>query len=705
MGFESLNFGFGGGGSGGGGGTVTGTGTDNHVVLWDGTGVPAIKDSDFIRTASEHLVPETTAIQDLGEGARRWRDLYLGSVINYASNLTFSENGTDSMYIDAGGDVAIGTNFTTPQGKVHIQTASAGVISPSTLGDDLIIENTLATGVSIFTNDTGTANLYYGTPTDGEAMRVFYIATNDSWLATLNSATWGSLILDGTGVSVGIAVGDTLFNVIEDDSIGTPLISADTIATFLNTATAGTNLAASLISGNTGSASLFFGDNNLENPGRVTYSNATNSMSFFTSSTFGVIIDGSQNVGIGVVSPTFNLDVLADTNIGDTSGYYIGGELVLESTAGFGTTVKSRGTGGTTDRVLFEALGGNRMGEFREGIALIDVPDATAVSTLQDSNLLFSGKFWNGVASENFDTTIVYNMLSTIPTSQIEFRIGGGSSDFTLRENGRAAINTDSSVDSHLVIAGDGTTPLWRFNTLGTNSFIGNANGTIQARANGLSTSSFGKMWETRKVGVSPQFNMYHFDDSTTLDISDSAAHGLLITNDSTTDDNFSYVGFTRFTSTTSVVSIGARIDQTNTTGDFVVLIRPSGGGTLNPFIIDRTGNSGFGSSLTSPNSGLQVDTTFAWKHVSSSVDDTSTDETIIGIDDTTVARTVTLQTADVVAGRIVIVKDESGAAGTNNITVDTQGAELIDGVASVSITANYGVIRVYSDGTNWFTI
>lgn len=77
--------------------------------------------------------------------------------------------------------------------------------------------------------------------------------------------------------------------------------------------------------------------------------------------------------------------------------------------------------------------------------------------------------------------------------------------------------------------------------------------------------------------------------------------------------------------------------------------------------------------------------------------------EVIIGVTSTAAARTITLSTAGTDNGRIVIVKDESGAAGTNNITIDTEGAELIDGAATKVISTNYGVVRLYSDGINWF--
>ena len=66
---------------------------------------------------------------------------------------------------------------------------------------------------------------------------------------------------------------------------------------------------------------------------------------------------------------------------------------------------------------------------------------------------------------------------------------------------------------------------------------------------------------------------------------------------------------------------------------------------------------------------------------------------------------TVTLPTAEVRKGRIYTVKDESGAAGSNNITVATEGSETIDGSVTDVISDNYGAKHYYSDGTNWFEV
>ena len=75
----------------------------------------------------------------------------------------------------------------------------------------------------------------------------------------------------------------------------------------------------------------------------------------------------------------------------------------------------------------------------------------------------------------------------------------------------------------------------------------------------------------------------------------------------------------------------------------------------------------------------------------------------IVGVTDTSAARTITLDTDTVTDGRIVHIKDESGGAETHNITIATEGSETIDGVNTFAIDANYGAVSLYCDGTNWF--
>jgi trimeric autotransporter adhesin len=76
----------------------------------------------------------------------------------------------------------------------------------------------------------------------------------------------------------------------------------------------------------------------------------------------------------------------------------------------------------------------------------------------------------------------------------------------------------------------------------------------------------------------------------------------------------------------------------------------------------------------------------------------------IIGVTSTAAARTITLLTPSGGGAQVYIIKDESQAAGTNNITVTPQGGKTIDGAASFVINTNGGACRTYYDGTNWET-
>ena len=74
-------------------------------------------------------------------------------------------------------------------------------------------------------------------------------------------------------------------------------------------------------------------------------------------------------------------------------------------------------------------------------------------------------------------------------------------------------------------------------------------------------------------------------------------------------------------------------------------------------------------------------------------------------ITDTSVARTVTLPAAPT-TGQVFKIKDASGAAGTNNITIDvTGGAITIDNATSQLINIDYGYLTVMFDGTEYWIV
>ncbi len=69
-----------------------------------------------------------------------------------------------------------------------------------------------------------------------------------------------------------------------------------------------------------------------------------------------------------------------------------------------------------------------------------------------------------------------------------------------------------------------------------------------------------------------------------------------------------------------------------------------------------------------------------------------------------TAPRIVTLPSASGMTNKVLIIKDESGTAATYNITVNVTAGGTIDGTASKVINLNYGLIELYSNGSQWFT-
>ncbi len=76
----------------------------------------------------------------------------------------------------------------------------------------------------------------------------------------------------------------------------------------------------------------------------------------------------------------------------------------------------------------------------------------------------------------------------------------------------------------------------------------------------------------------------------------------------------------------------------------------------------------------------------------------------LVGVDVSSNTVTITLGDASTKEGNGMIVNDESGNASSNNITVDTESSQSIDGSSSTTITSDYGSLKLYSDGTDWFT-
>ena len=77
----------------------------------------------------------------------------------------------------------------------------------------------------------------------------------------------------------------------------------------------------------------------------------------------------------------------------------------------------------------------------------------------------------------------------------------------------------------------------------------------------------------------------------------------------------------------------------------------------------------------------------------------------LVSYPSTAALTSLTLLSAQCVAGRTVVIKDTSGNAGTNTITIDTENSETIDGIDTLVINGNYDAVTIVSDGSNWWVV
>jgi hypothetical protein len=107
------------------------------------------------------------------------------------------------------------------------------------------------------------------------------------------------------------------------------------------------------------------------------------------------------------------------------------------------------------------------------------------------------------------------------------------------------------------------------------------------------------------------------------------------------------------------------------------------------------------GTIVSSPGSASIFETTA----VSTNLTIGNSDTFVYLIVNTSSARTLTLPLASgVSAGRVYIIKDATGSSESNNVTLNIQGSDTVDGASTQTLSSAYGSWTIVGDGSSkWY--
>ncbi len=113
-------------------------------------------------------------------------DFKIGELTNTSDTVP-----TEPFRIEAStGFVGIGiTAATSPDGTLHVHTATAGSVTANANADDLVIENTGTTGMSFLSPAAQNQHIYFGDETDNDIGRITYQHGDNSMVFTTDNTT------------------------------------------------------------------------------------------------------------------------------------------------------------------------------------------------------------------------------------------------------------------------------------------------------------------------------------------------------------------------------------------------------------------------------------------------------------------------------------------------------------------------------------
>jgi hypothetical protein len=120
-----------------------------------------------------------------------------------------SDGSTHCLFVNAGTN-KVGIKTSSPDGQLHIHTASAGSVAAGSAADELVLENSTSGGLSILTPNDASASIMFGDPEDNNVGMIQYVHNDDSMRFTVGASEAARIISDVLCVGTTTTVADDM---------------------------------------------------------------------------------------------------------------------------------------------------------------------------------------------------------------------------------------------------------------------------------------------------------------------------------------------------------------------------------------------------------------------------------------------------------------------------------------------------------------
>ncbi len=424
---------------------------------------------------------------------------------------------------------------------------------------------------------------------------------------------------------------------------------------------------------------------------RLTNNNAV--FSEFQTNTSGNLHISSSggNVGIGTATPTDTLSVSGTLAITGSLSIKSGSTVIINNLSLASTTTSSFLALDSNNNLILTSSG-KVVTEYVSASILnytnpadnriVTSVDATSVNA--EANLTFNGN----VLSVTGELTSSIGISSSMGrfTEVSSSHITDGSLLISSGQITKASLLSGSNITSHEITSSHG-----KFNTvIGTLATAAQPNITSVGNLVNLTsdTTTLVVKSTTSRVGIGrtgPQRK---------LDVFNSAAEPQVrVSYDAS---NFAELqttsqGFFTISASNGRVGIGAIAPQHALTVEGEISASSN---------VSASFFYGDGSKLTGITTGISYSRRAVTGHITASISDV-----LLGVTASAAVQILLPLASAYTAGQYFTVKDESGLANSNNITILTSGSNKIDGRTSVILESPYGALNIYTDGTNNFFI